>query len=329
MQTEQKTDEINLSYISNSIEKRFKKFLKTCVTIFLFYKKKWLLFLGLLIIGIIAGYVLDSKLGYTKEFSQEIIVEPKFDTREYIYDYVNNLKYKLKDSLFLTKIKLDSNSVKNLKTIEVKPLIRAKDVLDNLHKKYGDKEYFHQIIEKYDPKTLENERYHSFYKYHRLIFTYNKQDSQNNEISQKILNHIPTNTYYQKVLNQNTKQVEKSLKKNRETLQYIEQYLENMSNSKDVNSNDLVMIGKESEIPTISSLLSRKQTLLSTIRSQENALIFNRELFEVVETGDIILYHVSLWKKMIFIIPAFLIFLVSMIFLLRQLPDRLMEYLNS
>ncbi|WP_298314793.1 hypothetical protein [uncultured Aquimarina sp.] len=329
MSTERKTDEVNLSYISKSIEKGFKNLLKICISIFLFYKRKWLLFLGLLIVGIIGGYFLDTKLNNVKSYTQDIIIEPKYDSKEFIYDFIVSLKHNLKDAKFLKKINLDSNTVKNLKNVEINPMIRASDVLDNLHKKYGDKEYFYRIIESYDEQTLENDKYRNFYKYHHLVFVFRKEDSNNITISKSILNYLYSNEYYQKVLTQKIKQTEKSLKKNKETLNFIEEYLDKLNKAPIENKNDLIMIGNESEIPTISALLVRKQTLLNIINSQENILTLDDKLFDIVEMGDVVSFGVALHKKMVLRIPLLLFLFLSGIFLLKQLPDRLIKYVNS
>jgi len=329
MSTDRNTDEVNLNYISKSIEKRFKSFLKICVSVFLFYKRKWLLFLVVLIIGAIAGYFVDTKLRYSKEYLQEIVVEPKYESKEYIYDFIYSIKNKLHDSLFLKKVNLDSSLLKNFKKVEIEPIIRATDVLDKLYKRYGDTQYFKQIIENYDPQTVDNEKYKNFFRYYRLTFVFSKKDPQNVIISKRILNYIGSNEYYEKIRNQSLKQTEKNLKKNKETLKFIDEYLDKIVKAPIQNDKDLIMISKESQIPTIANLLTEKQVLLGTIENQENILIFNTQLFNVVEIGDIILTPTKLFKKMIVVIPLFLIFLISIIFLFRQLPDRIIKYINS
>ncbi len=329
MSTKEKADEVNLSYISKSIERRFKNLLKIGISVFLFYKRKWLLFLVLLIIGAITGYFLDSGLGFSKKYTQEIIIEPKYDTKEYIYDVVTSLKTKIKDSQFLEKIKLDSNSVKNLLQVEIAPIIRATDVLDNLHEKYGDKEYFYRIIESYDAQTLEDIRYQNFYKYHRLVFHFRDKDSENEIISMNILSYIRSNEYYQKILTQTIKQTEINLKKNKKTVEYIDAYLDKLTKLPLENDDELIVVGKESEIPTVSTLLTRKQNLLNTISTQEDELILNDELFDIVEKGDIFLSKITLFQKMKILIPIILFLAVSIIFLFKELPSRLERYINS
>ncbi|MGY3795194.1 hypothetical protein [uncultured Aquimarina sp.] len=323
------TEEVNLKYIFRKLEKAFKAFLRICVSIFQFYKKKWALFLGILIIGFISGYILDSKYGFSKKYTQEIIIEPKYESKKYIYDFVNSLKDNLKEPSFLKRVNLDSNLVKNLYDVKVNPIIKATDVLDNLHRKYGSKEDFHEIIESYDPRVLEKEKYRDFYRYDRLVFVYRTNHTDNLKLSKNILEHIDSNSYFQKILDQNITQTEKNLKENKKTLKYLDDYLEKLNKAPIETDKDLIMIGDESELPTISSLLTRKQTLLNTITNQENILVLNNKLFDVVDRGEIVLLRTGISKKMIIKMPLLLFLMVSFLFAIKKMPSRIIRYINS
>ncbi|MDH7446356.1 hypothetical protein [Aquimarina sp. 2201CG14-23] len=329
MSTEQVTEEVNIRYISKSIVKAFKSVLKTLFSIFLFYKRKWILFLALIIIGVIGGYFLDAKGNYGKRYIQEIVIEPKYDAQQYIYDLVDNLKNNLRDSLFLQKIDIDTNSIKAFKNVEIKPIIRATDVLEKLHVEYGDKEYFHHIIEQYDAQTLEDERYKNFYKYHRLRFTFRDKNPNNVNISEKILEYIRSNDYYDKTLDWRLKKTKESLDQNKNMIAYIEKYLEKFINDVPKKDDDIIVVGKEREIPTVASLLDRKLRLLSAISKQEELLTLNNQIFNIVETGEILLFQVGFFKKMLVRIPILLVLIVSLLFLVRRLPAKLTEYINS
>ncbi|MBW1293882.1 hypothetical protein [Aquimarina litoralis] len=329
MSIESDTEEVNLNYIVKKLEKGFKNLLRVCLSIARFYKKKWILFLVIVIVGSIGGYILDSKFGYSKKYIQEIIIEPKYDSKKYVYDFINSLKSKVKEPSFLKKANLDSTLVKNLRLVEINPIIRSADILDNLHKKYGGKEDYHEIIESYDTKVLEKEKYKNFYKYHRLTFVFNTKDENNLKLSKNILNYIQSNNYFQKILNQEIKQTQKNLKENKETLAYINDYLEKLSKAPNENTNDVIIVGEESELPTISSLLARKQTLLTTITKYEDLLMLDNEVFDMVERGEMITRSAGLSKKMIIRVPIALFLFVSLLFLFQKLPSRLIEYINS
>ncbi|WP_299434164.1 hypothetical protein [uncultured Aquimarina sp.] len=323
------TEEVNLSYIVRNIVKAFKSVLKIFVSIFLFYKKKWILFVGLLIIGAVGGYFLESKGNYGKRYTQEIIIEPKYDSQEYIYDLVDNLNIKLRDSIFLQKANIDSASIAYFKNAKIEPIIRATDVLKKLHLEYGDKEYFHHIIEQYDAQTLEDERYKNFYKYHRLIFNFKMKNAENTKISENILSYIRSNDYYDKALSWRLKKTKEELDYNKSTVAYIEKYLERLLNNPLEKEDKFIVVGKEEEIPTIASLLARKQSLLNIIRRQEEILTLDNELFSIVEKGDVIFYQAGLLQRMLVRVPILLVFLVSLLFILKQLPSKLIEYINS
>ncbi|GAA0714252.1 hypothetical protein GCM10009430_07160 [Aquimarina litoralis] len=326
------TEEVNLNYIFKKLEKAFKAFLRVCISIVQFYKKKWLLFLGIVIIGFIIGYILDSKYGYSKKYTQEIIIEPKYELKKYIYDFVNSLNDRIKEPSFLENLKLDSDLVKDLISVEVTPVIRTMDILDKLNIRYESEEDFHEIIKGYDANILENEAYTNFYRYHKLTFSFKTNDSKNEILSKKILEYIESNVYFNKLLAQNIKQTEKNLKKNKEILKYLDNYLEKLSKAPHKQGKDIIMIGVENEselLPTISTLLARKQELLNSITNQENILVFDSELFDIVERGEIVLLRKGISSKMMVKIPVLFFLIVSFLFLIKNLPNRIIQYINS
>ncbi|MFD2563546.1 hypothetical protein [Aquimarina rubra] len=320
---------IDVKPFFNAIKEGFKGILKTLVAIVLFYKKNIALFAVLLILGAIGGYFLDKKLKITKIFSQEIIIEPKYETNKYIYDFIDGLAKNLNDKAFLEKLQIDSSQVSEIKEITLEPIIQATDVLDGLHVKYGDQDYFHHIIEEYDEKTLEDDKYRDFYKYHRLKFDFNSESSDNKEVSKALLSYIASNEYYNKQLSLQLKQTKRNLEKNKETLLYVEEYLDKLNKNQGKQNKEIVVYAEESEIPTISSLLKRKNDLLNAINQQERTLTLDKELFEVVEYGNIIPQPVGVHKRLLLLLPLILCVGVSMIFLLLNISRRINSFIKD
>ncbi|MHA7059225.1 hypothetical protein ACWGOQ_0018505 [Aquimarina sp. M1] len=320
---------IDIKPLFNAIKGVFKGLLKALVAIVLFYKRNLILFLVLGILGAIGGYFLDKKLEITKTFSQEIILEPKYGTNNYIYDFVEGLEKNLKNGAFLRKLQIDSVQVSNIKKIELEPVIQATDVLDGLHLKYGDQDFFHHIIDEYDEETLEDEKYRNFYKYHRLQLYFNSESSDEKAVSKALLSYIQSNEHYSKQLSLKLKQTKYNLEKNRETLVYVEEYLDKLNKSQSNQEKEIIVYAEESEIPTISSLLKRKDDLLNVINQQEKILTLDKELFEVIEYGNIISQSVRIHKRFIILLPLILFALTSLIFLFINISRKINSFIKD
>ncbi|WP_299315607.1 hypothetical protein [uncultured Aquimarina sp.] len=307
---------IDIKSIFNLISIGFKNFLKLFVSIILFYKKKVILFSILFVLGIVIGYFLDDKLKNSKIFYQEIIIEPKYDTNNYIYDFIESLEYKLTDKSFSGKLQIDSSQISNLKQITLKPIIQVTDVLDNLKFKYGNQEFFQNILENYNEKTLEGSKYRNFYRFHKLKLYFKKESSNNEKLSKGILSYIDTNQYYNKSLDLNIKQTKFSLEKNKETLIYIEEYLDKLNKNPVNQQKEITVYAEESEISTISSLLKRKNDLITIINEQERILTLDKDLFDIIEYGDITSEPVGVHKRLVILLPLFLCLVSSLLFFL-------------
>jgi len=126
---------IDIKPFLNGIKKAFKSLLKTLISIIVFYKKKAVLFIILFVLGFVGGYFLDKKWNIDKSYRQEIIIQPKYGTQNYIYNFIENIDFTFNDRNFLHTLKIDSTHITNIKKITLEPIIRATDVLDGLHNK--------------------------------------------------------------------------------------------------------------------------------------------------------------------------------------------------
>ena len=168
MNKENSNEEIDLMQVFGMIKVAFRKFLKSIISIISFYKKKAILFIVLLIVGVAIGYLIDQNQEAKNEFTQEIIIEPKYNSTKYIYDFVEELENNFDDNTFLKKLGITSEEIESLKKITLEPLVKGTDVLDNLQERYENREFFKDIMEAYDEGKVEEEKFRDFYRHHRL-----------------------------------------------------------------------------------------------------------------------------------------------------------------
>ncbi|WP_299212965.1 hypothetical protein [uncultured Aquimarina sp.] len=329
--SEEKTNniEIDLGQFFKSIIKGFKSLLKLLIKALLFYKKKWVLFSILFVAGAIGGYFLEKAFALNKRHKQEIILEPKYDTTSYIYEFVDNLNIKFKDKLFLKEIDLDSTDIKYLKKITLEPIIQSKDVLDELQRTYKGQNFFNQFMDGYEDEALNSEKYKSFFKNHKLTLIFKGGNENNAKVSKQLLGFISSNEYYNKELSLTLKQTKSNLEKNKETLVFVEEYLKKLSKKPFNQNKEIIVVGGDSEIPTIASLLDRKESLMRIISFQEKLLELDTKLFDIIEYGNVVRHPVGIHKRIIVLLPVLLCFFVSIIFLFKNSTGKLENFINN
>ncbi len=329
MSKENNNDEIDLMQLFGMIKNAFKSFLKLIISIILFYKKKAILFLILIVSGGATGFFIDQARDSNNSYTQEVIIEPKYNSIKYIYDFVEELEESFKDDAFLNKLGIKPENILDVKEITIKPIVKGTDVLDNLQERYNNKEFFKDVMEAYEEDQLKEEGFRDFYKHHKLVFEFNNDNDYNSEITSSILDYIKSNKYYKGIMSLELKQKSINLERNKKSLQFIDRYLSNINNSPSSDSNDVVIIANESESPTIASLLKRKDVLLELINEQERILALDQEIFSFVYYGDIISKQKKLLNRTILITPLLLIGLVSLFYFSRYLSKAVQNFVKD
>ncbi|MDY8138663.1 hypothetical protein [Aquimarina sp. 2201CG5-10] len=322
-------EEIDLGQVYKAFKRFCLNILKTFFSIISFYKRKAILFVSIIIVGAVAGYFLDNQWNTKFVYKQSIIVEPKYETRKYIYDYIESLKGNFKDELFLNKLGLNVEIIKNLKKIELEPIIQATDVLDELHKEYGDRDFFHHIIEGYQESQLEEEKYRNFYKHHLLTLHFKNGGDKNLKISAAVLDYVKSNEYFKDLRSFKISQAKMNIEASKKSLKFIDEYLEKINKTPNDEKNDIMVFADESKTPVLSALLKQKTNLLASIEEQEEIIILDKEIFSIIENGGIIKTKNQLHKRMIVLFPIFLFGLASILFFFKSSYKNINNFMDS
>ncbi|WP_271768227.1 transcriptional regulator [Aquimarina algiphila] len=328
---ENNNDEIDLMQIFSMIKGGFRNFLKLIITVIAFYKKKAILFLILLIVGGGIGFFIDQSQDSKNEYIQEIIIEPKYNSVKYIYDFIDELEDNLKDEVFLSMLGITEDDIENVNKVEIEPVVKGTDVLDNLEERYENREFFKDIMEAYDGNQVEEEKFRDFYKHHKLIIEFNVNNEASNKIASSILNYIKSNKYYQDISKLTLKQKKTDLERNKTSLEFIDAYLKNLEKSPLNTENEPVVLSSRKDLPmlSIASLLQKKELLMELINKQERILTLDQEVFSFVYYGDIISKQKKLLNRTMFMIPLLLIGLVSFFYFSRYLSKSVKNFVND
>ena len=314
-------EEIDLMQLFAMIKEFFRKALGLLVDAVLFIRRKIVLFLILGLLGGGVGYFMDQFQNKKNSFVQEVIIEPKYKSVEYIYDFVEDLEGNFKDDNYVIDFGLDLELVKNVDKIILNPVVRPEEILTQLQ----DKESF---TEDYNEKLLKERKYRNFYKEHKLTLIFKNADPENTKIVEAILNHLKSNEYFKKIVSLELKQIKSEIEQNKKTLVFVNDYLTNLSNNPNSNEGKIVF-ASESETPTIASLIKRKEELLSRIRSQEKSLALDNEMYTVIEDTGIISKRKQLAKRMLFIIPLFFVGVAITLYFISFLLKSITNFVNQ
>ena len=314
-------EEIDLMQLFAMIKEFLRKALGLLVDGVFFIKKKIILFFILGLLGGGLGYFMDQFQNKKSSFIQEIVIEPKYESAEYIYGFIEDLKDNFKDDNYVIEFGLDPELVKNVSEIILEPIVRPKEILRELQ----DKESF---TEDYDEKLLKERKYRNFYREHRLTLIFKNSDSENTKIIEAILHHLSSNEYFRKIVDLELKQIKREVEQNKKTLIFVNDYLTNLSNNPNSNEGKIVF-ASESETPTIASLIKRKEELLTKIRSQEKSLELNKDIYSVVEDTGIITKPKKLSKRRLFIVPFIFVGIAITFYFLSFLLRSMVNFVNQ
>ena len=116
MSTNSQDQEIDLGQIGTGIKNFFSGIVNSIFDFIFFVKRKIVIIIGLLIIGLVLGYFLDKT---TKKYTSEIIVAPNIGGSDYLYSKINLIKSKLKedDKSFFKSIGI--SDIENVLKIEL------------------------------------------------------------------------------------------------------------------------------------------------------------------------------------------------------------------
>jgi len=323
-------EEIDLGQLFEIIKSTFRNFLRLIISVIVFYKKKWKLFAIITIAGILLGYFLDI-YNIKENYTQEIIIQPNYDSTQYIYDYVEDFNNSFRDDEFIKGIKIKQDNISNLKGVTIEPIYEYADILDYYKNVYGEKDAY-RVMGEITPEELKEEKYRKFYKFHKILFQYKTKNENQEALSQFILQSIKSNLYFKNIRNFEIEKVKKNIEENEKTLSFVNKYLKNIndqSENEKKSDKNLIIYSKEVKTPTISSLLDQKNTLINRIDKGKETLALSKEIFNIVEYKQILRRAKGVLGIKMILIPFIMVSIISLIFLFKFIWNKMNNFVSA
>jgi len=306
--TNSDNQEIDLSMISNKIN-RFFGGLGTSIYRGIVFFKRNLLLTGILVVaGAGLGIYLDIS---NKSYDSEIIVRPNFGSIDYLYSKIDLLESKIKerDTLFLKSIGIEKP--KNLNLIEIEPVIDIYSFVSNADKNSDQNTQNFELVkllaEDGDINKIIKDRVTSKNYSSHKIHLRTKGQIQDSKIIIPIMNYLNNNEYYEAIRKTYVKNIAIKMLKNEETINQINELLNQFSNSTNSTqkSDKLVYYNENTQL---NEIIKTKEGLLFELGNQRLELANVDNIIKKTSAVINIKNSESVNGKLKFVLPILFIF---------------------
>lgn len=306
--TNSDNQEIDLSMISNKIN-RFFGGLGTSIYRGIVFFKRNLLLTGILVVaGAGLGIYLDIS---NKSYDSEIIVRPNFGSIDYLYSKIDLLESKIKerDTLFLKSIGIEKP--KNLNLIEIEPVIDIYSFVSNADKNSDQNTQNFELVkllaEDGDINKIIKDRVTSKNYSSHKIHLRTKVQIQDSKIIIPIMNYLNKNEYYEAIRKTYVKNIAIKMLKNEETINQINELLNQFSNSTNSTqkSDKLVYYNENTQL---NEIIKTKEGLLFELGNQRLELANVDNIIKKTSAVINIKNTESVNGKLKFVLPILFIF---------------------
>lgn len=317
-------DEIDLGQLFKMIGNGFRNLFNRFLRVFLYFKKNFLILISLAIAGAIIGFSLNQI--DTDKLKTEVIVKPNLESKDYLYDVVKEIQANIKagDTIFLKKIGFASSNLKGYDITIDRVLNKDNSSDDNLEylellEKFQDNGQFTDIIrsELLKKSSLE----------HRITFTY--KDAQNGpKFTQKVMEYINSNNYYNELIAINQENALTRIKKDENLLVQIDElitrYSDKMVNTESQIVEQRITFDNEKQ-SNITELFELKNRLIRDIERKKLELQEQQNAISIINFGEPQLEQNSFFGKRMVLLPLIFIAIFFLIDIIRYLNKKSKE----
>ena len=299
-------------FITNAIN-------KSIMNSFLFFKKNVYKLSLLVIIGALLGGVADYLF---KSYVAEVVVNSNFTSNDFLYSRVNQLNTHFIQN---PSLKLPISNFKRFTRIEVKPVIDVYAFVNNNSSLAANNaqnsqnfEMLKLMSEKGDINNIIKEEVTSKNYYFQRINIYSKEKVEEKDIK-SVIKYLNNDSYFDKVLNLNIKNIKDRIVKNDSTISQINKLIQSYSTSI-ANGNASVMFKNDNS--EVNSLITQKNELINKIEQDKLSLISQNK---IIKENTIVYNKINdkgIANKLKFLFPLLFIFLFFVIDYLKYLNKK-------
>lgn len=325
-QTPTNSEEIDLGQLFQLIGKGFNKLFRGFLGFYLYLRKNIFILGGLVILGAALGYGLNQIT--TDLMKTEVIVKPNMESRNYLYEVVDEIQanIKAKDTLFFKDLDIDVENLKDFKiTVESLGDTRngsdqGTEYLELLKGFEGSSEAISDIVraEILSKSTLIN---------HKISF-YFKDSKLGEEYAKKLMTYVNSNPYFTDLISVYNENALKRIENNTELVTQIDalisSYAEKLAEKDNPVSDGRISFDNEEKID-VKGLFQLKNSLIKDIEVKKVELKTRTEAIKIINFGKPQEIQKVLFSKNIVLIPLILIGLFFLISIIKYLNRKASE----
>ncbi len=287
MAENQSVDEIDLGQLLSLFKKGFNQLGNFFLRRFIFLKKNALVLFGLIILGVAASYVLKSLV--VIKLKTEVIVRPNFESKNYLYEVVEEIKANVKsfDEGFMRALEVDQENLKGFK-IDIEPIeddeVKTEDML-------AEETKYLEVLQNFKNESfvvdiIKSELSEKSVIDHKITFQYNDAKS-GQAIVNKLITYINSNDYFEGLKKVALENAASRIIENDKLIVQIDALISEYSKTLSTNSSnqDAAMVYMEKENLNVPALFSLKNRLNKETEEKKMELIEQNNVISVLNIG--------------------------------------------
>lgn len=324
--TQPQSDEIDLGQLFKMIGRGFSNIFRAFLRFFIYLRNNFVKLAILVFVGFAIGFAL--KFVISDELKTEVIVRPNFDSKDYLYNVVDEIQanLKVKDTAFFRELGIVISELKSLQ-IEIEPIQDGKNDEESLE---NDMKYL-EILQNFKEEgfvidVVKAEIQKKSNMNHRITFLY-QNPLPGRAATLKLMEYIQNNAYFnelKKVYNENSAS---KIERNNELIQQIDTLISgfsnNLSNQRSASQGTLVLDNEKGL--DITGLLALKNSLIKEVDQKKLEIVEQKEVVNVINFGKTQKVRVPLYAQGITVIPLILLAFFFLYSILRYLNDKANE----
>lgn len=306
------SDEIDLGQLFHLIGRGFNAIFHWFLRVYLYLKRNIFILIGLIILGFGVGFGLNRII--SKKLKTEIIVRPQFESKNYLYDAVDEIQANIeaKDTLFFKSIGIDAIDFNGLQ-ISIGRVVEEGTAETDI--KYLELlQSFENTDAISDIVRAELQNKSSFN--HRITIFY-ENSKFGKEFSGKVMEYLNSNKYFNRLLEiylaNSTERIEQNKKLLNQVDEIIANYSKKMTVENSNSGNDRIVLDNQ-ETVNITGLFDLKNELIKDIETKNLELLHNTEAIKIINFGKAQQVKKSFFGKNIVLLPSIfvgLFFIIS------------------
>jgi len=324
------SDEIDLGKLLQLLRKGLKRLFVIILRFFLFFKRNAIKLGTLIFIGLAIGLLLNTFV--KRKLKIDIIVKPNFESKDYLYDVVDEIQANLssRDTLFFNSIGLDVNELKGF-DINVEPIEeieldekKGKEDIDYLEllEKYQENDFVLDIVKSEIGKKVALT--------HRITITY-KNQAEGASYARKLIDYINSNPYFSELRKVSVKNASFRIAKNQEQIEQIDALILNYTNEFSEQNSSIdkegVVFFENQKTVDATGLLSLKNKLVEEIEKKQLEVSEQNNPISIINFGKTQAMSHPILKNGILLFPGILLFLFFLWSFLRFVDRKAKELL--